>query len=583
MGWGYLQKFSNNFSKSRGDTIDNINTKENRTLLYKYLKKYYITKKNLSEEQAITTTKNLMKKYKDNLFGEQGLTYFLGSKSLEFFCLYYLSNIYTGEDKAELAPIHHDIWQELEDIILYKTHDKQNYILPRGTGKSSFISLALSIWCSVYKYKRYIVICSAISDTAETFIRNIKMALADNKRIESSFGKIYDPRNYINNSEKVELANQTMIQSISASSTLRGKSYGNIRIELALLDDYQKDDQIVTHEQREKKWKRFNDDINYAMQKDNNTIIAVGTLQCKEDFYDRLRNSPIWKTRHEKGVLVDNIDELFNSDKWLEFKRILTDTKNEYRLDDAKEYYLQNKEDMKYPLLWQSYWDCLDYALSYYGNPASFKQEVQGDIENIGEKKFTTIITESNKDIESHNFSKTLLAVDPAGTRNKNGKQDYYAYAVCSLADNGIKYIRKGEIYKHEFEEYIKHTLFLLRKYTDITHLVVEKNTYSGADVIRLQELIAQDVELKSRNITFINFHQNANKDDKINTVTGLVNLGQVVFNEEDEEAIQQLREFAGAKFSLHDDFPDVMAEAVNRIDNIETIQQIKVTPNWFK
>ena len=32
-------------------------------------------------------------------------------------------------------------------------------------------------------------------------------------------------------------------------------------------------------------------------------------------------------------------------------------------------------------------------AMSYYENPASFKQEVQGDTSPIGEKRFTTIIT----------------------------------------------------------------------------------------------------------------------------------------------------------------------------------------------
>ncbi|MBT2159257.1 hypothetical protein KK449_07630 [Clostridioides difficile] len=31
------------------------------------------------------------------------------------------------------------------------------------------------------------------------------------------------------------------------------------------------------------------------------------------------------------------------------------------------------------------FWDCLDMALSYYENPTSFKQEVQNDVNSIGE------------------------------------------------------------------------------------------------------------------------------------------------------------------------------------------------------
>ena len=541
--------------------------------------KYHI----LTQTQAQETAKQMMVKHQEHLFDEKGLSHWLGGKSLEYFCMFYLAEIYTGDNKAELAAIHYTIWQELEDMILNVTHGNQNYIMPRGIGKSTFISLPLSIWCAVYKYKKYIVICSSISDTAESFILNIKIALNGNERITASFGPIYDSKKYINNSEKIELGNQTMIQSISASSTLRGKTYGNTRIELALLDDYQKDDQIISHDQREKKWKRFNDDITYAMQKGNATIIAVGTLQCKEDFYDRLRKSPVWKTRQEKGVLVDDVDELFNNGLWLEFKRILLDIKNEFRLDDATEFYLQNKEAMQYPLLWQEYWDCCDYALSYFASSSSFKQEVQGDIDNVGEKKFTTILTESADEIESHTFNKTLLAVDPAGTRNKGGKKDFYAYEVCSAANNGIKYARKSLVYQHEYENYLAEVLRLLKAYTDITTVVIEKNTYMGADVIKLQELISVDSELKGRNLTWVNFHQNANKDDKINTIIGMVNLGQVVFNEDDTEAIQQLKDFAGVKFSLHDDFPDVLAEALNRVDNIESVGKIKITENWFR
>lgn len=39
------------------------------------------------------------------------------------------------------------------------------------------------------------------------------------------------------------------------------------------------------------------------------------------------------------------------------------------------------------------FWNCLDMALSYYENPTSFKQEVQNDVNSIGEKWFKTIRT----------------------------------------------------------------------------------------------------------------------------------------------------------------------------------------------
>ncbi len=533
-------------------------TQEDIQLLYKYLAEMY------GSEQA----EELLIKHKKNLFGYHGLAWATGKRNLEYFSLYFLSNVYLAEGNAEIAPIHFEMWREINSMIIDKSHDKQVYILPRGTGKSLFGSLATSIWVSLYNHKTYTVIASAIGDTAETFIRNIKMAVDGNKRIEEAFGKMYDTRKYINNSEKVEFANRTMIQSISAASTLRGKSYNNKRIELLLLDDYQKDDEVMTDEQREKKWKRFSDDVNYAMQKDNSTMIAVGTIQHKECFYSRLTKSPTWKTRQEKGILVDDVDELFNSSHWEEFKKLLTDKDNDNRLDYAKEYYLQNKDEMQYPLLWQSYWDCLDIALQYYENPISFKQEMQGDVDSIGEKRFKTIITESAEVIESHDFKKTMLCVDPAGSGTK-GKRDYYAFVVGSVADNKVKYIRKGEIYRFDFDEYLKKILFYLRTYQDITHVFIEKQTYNGGDVIRLKELLKEDSELMARDITIINDHQRMNKDAKINLIVPDVNMGRIIFNEDDKEALEQLSDFAGVDYSLHDDFPDVVAQFSLEIDKL--------------
>lgn len=294
--------------------------------------------------------KQLLVANEHNLFGYHGLAWSLGKRSLEFFCLYFLQSTYTGEDKAALADIHYIMWDEVQNMILNKSHDKQAYILPRGLGKSTVITLAVAIWCSVYKFKNFTVIASAIGDTAEAFIRNIRMAIEDNTYIELAFEKLFDPKKCICNSEKIELTNKTMIQSVSASSSLRGKAYNNKRIELAILDDYQKADEITSDEQRERKWKRFSDDINYALQKDNSTIIALGTLQCKGDFYDRLRSSPTWKIRQEKAVLLDNLEEHFNSELWKEFKSLLLDKSNEFRLDDAKEFYYQNQNRMQFPL-----------------------------------------------------------------------------------------------------------------------------------------------------------------------------------------------------------------------------------------
>lgn len=564
--------------------------------LYEYLVKQAI-RENMTETEAEDFASHMMVKRSEDLFTYHGLAWELGQKNLEFFCLFFLQDTFRAPDTSEIAPIHREIWEDIEGMLLRNTHDKQSYILPRGTGKSAFANLPAVSFSVANKLRIFTLVCSSTGDLAEKFIKQIKEVFVGNVYIESCYGKLLDPTNkkYICNSSQLEFTNGTMVESISSKTDMRGRKYGNTRIELAILDDYQNNDDCATDANREKKWSRFSSDVNFAFQKpqfDENgemvrqggIMIGCGTIQHPECFYSRLQKLPTWKVRKEKGILVDDIDELFNSGLWAEFKDILSDSKNENRLQHAKEFYYQNEKEMRFPILWESYWNPLEMALAYYENPVAYNQEVQGVITSTGQKKFKTIITESAEKIESHDFVKTMLSIDPAGTRNKQKKKkDYYAFVVGSISDMNIKYVRKGTVFKGEYEDYMAHTLKLLKQYPDITFVNIEKNVYNGADVIQLQELVKKDPVLSGRNIEWLNNAVTKNKDDRINTIVGDVNMGRIIFNEEDEKAIQQLKDFAGADFSAYDDFPDAVAEWSKRINEVEDVGYVKSIPkNWF-
>jgi predicted phage terminase large subunit-like protein len=545
----------------------NLNTTDNIAILSKYLIKYY----------GEDTAKDILVKNRNNLFGKNGIAYQLGKQSFEFFNMYFLQDLYTGSGKAELSPTHKEIWEEVEDSILNINGDHREFIISRGFGKTSTISLPLAIWCNLYNYSIYTVISSSIGATAEQFIAEIKMIIKDNEYIKQAFGEVFN-KNLKNNTEELELdtkPKRTMIRSISANSSFRGTRYGSSRITLLILDDYQNETVLSSEKTREKFINRFFSDADKAIEESNFHMVAVGTIQMKNDFYHTLSLNPVWKTKIKPGVLIDNVDELYNNGLWLEFKKILTDPNNEFALEDAKEFYYNNEKEMQYPLLWQDYWDCLSFALKYYQNPVSFKIEIQNDIDNIGEKLFKTIITKPSKEIEQYNFIKTILSVDPAtGTAAKN---DYSAFCVMSESDNNIRYARKGIIEKLDFEDYIKQVIQLLKDYEDITHVNIEKNTYMGSDVLKIKEIIEKDSSLRARNIVFINKMQNQNKDARISSIVGEVNLGQIILNEDDKEFIEQVGEFAGCKYTLHDDAPDCLTSAVETIRTIENIPKLKL------
>lgn len=558
----------------------------NKWLLYHYLKKSYIDI-GIPEDRAEELTDKRMIENSNNLFGYHGLSWQLGQISLEFFCMYFLQDIYLPKEDNAAAPIaevHEELWKDIQESIIGNGPEQLGRVLPRGTGKSAFGTLGPACWSVAYKHKTYILICSDIGSTAEKFIKDIKDNMLENSYIESAFGKMLDDKNrdFICNATQLEFTNRTFVEAISSTSPMRGRKYRNTRPDLIILDDYQSEDDVRTEEAREKKWKRYSDDVKFAKQrpvkrngkviKKGTVLMAWGTQQHKECFYSRLIKTPTWTFKKERGVLVDDVDEYFNSGLWLEFKKILNNYKNENRLEDAKEFYYQHQNEMQFDSLWSEFWDCLELALDYFENPNSFKQEVQGDVDSIGEKWFKTIRTENREEIENHNFIKTMLIVDPAAGGGR--KNDYSAYMVGSVADNSLKYCRKGELAKinarKEFDKYVNHIIELLLEYEDITHVCIEKNTFNGADANQLEKKLKEHPILKHRKIIIINETQRKNKDDKISTIIPYINRGEFIFCSEDEDFINQIMEFAGQKYSPHDDAPDVAAEFWIRIDQIK-------------
>lgn len=374
-------------------------------------------------------------------------------------------------------------------------------------------------------------------------------------------------------------------------------------IDKKLLDNnnlYQSEDDVRTEEARVKKWKKYSDDVKFAKQrpvkrngkiiKKGTVLLAWGTQQHKECFYSRLLKSATWKFKKYKGVLIDDfinekgekvngLDYYFSTGLWKEFSEILHDFKNEDRLEDAKEFYYKNEEKMQFPTLWSEFWDCLELALDYFENPNSFKQEVQGDVDSIGEKYFKRVNTEPRNIIETHEFIKTMLCVDPAASGGANN--DYCAFLVGSEGNNTNKYARKAKLEKinarKEFDKYIKKMIDYLLEYDDITHVNIEKNTFNGADANQLEKAISDHPILKYRNIKIINEMQRRNKDDKISTIVPAVNNGTFIFAEEDKEFTDQLIEFAGQKFTVHDDAADVSAEFWLKIDEIKVVRKVKL------
>lgn len=562
---GYSEKIYTKFFKTGGNNINTLNIKDAEDITLYYLCKIH------GEQEGL----QLFLQDKSRLFAYHGLAWRLGKECLPYFCEIFLHNPlfdYSG-DNIPLSKTHFEIWDELQDLMLNKNNTRNVYVLPRGFGKSTTITLVMAMWSALYCIHPFTVIQSATEAQAQGFINSIKIRLEDNEYIKNCFGDIIN-KDLKYNASEIELdikPQRTKIQAVSSTQSVRGINYGTFRIGLLLVDDGQDEKQVVTPEACAAFVSRFNGGIMKALQSKNNHVIAVGTVIRRGDLYDELLNSAAWTSQIKKCALVDDISEFFNNNKhWQKVKSILYSKRtNPNAAFDAEAYYIKHKKKMDFPLIWDVY-NCYDLFKEWLDDTVTFKRERQCDINSLGEKQIHHLKDIPADEIERECFIKTILSVDPASTTGK--KSDYSAFCVLSQAESGIYFARKCLIKKLKFEDYINQIIDLLVKYTDINTISIERQTYNGADVIRLKELILKHPELQQRTFTILNKARSKNKESRISALcVPTINSEQIIFNSDDADAITQIKSYCGVGLgsSTHDDMIDAVADAMENISQV--------------
>ena len=555
---------------------DSILTKEDAQLLaIKHLAVVY------GEEESIS----IFAEKGSTLFDFHGLAWQLGEKSFQFFCEFFLHDFlfdYSG-GKVPLSDTHYEIWADLQDIIKNRNGTKDVFIFPREFGKTSSITVPLATWVALYGFHRYVAIGSENIDMAQAFLSIIKLCIEDNQAIEKCFGTVVN-KNLTYNTNEIELdvkPQRTYIKCVSSNQSLRGNTYLGNRIGLLIMDDMQNPKELKTDENCKELINHIDTTVLNAVDNSNYHVIAVGTVYRKGDLYDHYAHSPMWRLRQRKCILLDDIDTYFKTNQhWQTFLKICSDSNDPNAIYKADDYYYLHQEEMDFPVIWKNY-RCLQMAKKYFENPVSFKREYQGDIDNLGEKYIKSLSAIPMMEIEQMEFTNTILSVDPAAVAKKDS--DYSAFCVLSDTDRHIKYARKCIIDKLEFDDYIEMIIRLLLAYPDIRVLSIEKQVYMGADVLKLRERISLNPELVNRPLTIINKSRTKNKDNRIGAIIPDINMGRIIFNEEDTDAIEQIKEFAGTAYTEHDDMIDALADAVENIAEIkEPIPKLRLL-DWSR
>ena len=548
--------------------------------------KIYLLQKYLTKHYGKNSAKKLIVAYKNDLLS---LSKELGLKDIGFFAEYFLTNKFVASSENILKPlgkVHYEIFDELDKLLIEDAYDEQEFILPRGIGKSTIINSLVATWSSVYKTSIFTLVIGKTDALISEFVDEVRTNLSDDYLVECFGDIVPKDKNFANNSSELETINGTKIQGITFAGSIRGIKYKGCRPSIIITDDVLKEDDIRSENMLQRAIDKFYKEIMPAgvsarviKGKKNGMstkFIVIGTPLSQRDLINYIRNDGSFKLLH-KSVFEFDVDKIFSSEKWQEYRKILMDTKDDNRINNARDYYLQNK-DMHIETVWSNY-DPLKMVNKFFTERLSFMQEYMCDCENVGEQWISYMAKMSSKEIEDREFEKTILTIDQSAS-NSN-KSDYTAMTVLSKS-NGFYFVREGQLYKFdsktEFDKYIDTVIFMLKKWKQITHVFLEKNVYKGVDATRIEEKILEDTDLINRGIIVETRYNTKNKDQRLSTITDKINSGTIIFNESDIEYNKQIFDFRGQKYSIHDDAIDSLEMAVNEIDEVELMPYLQWT-----
>ena len=162
----------------------------------------------------------------------------------------------------------------------------------RGGGKS-----VLAILCDVLRrlchgLDPYIIIGSDTLDQAASQLEDIKDELASNEKIKADFGSLKPDKGLWRSAElihrddgrvvwregRIITTNKIRVDAIGAGGKMRGRRHGQKRPTYIILDDLDNDENVVTKEQREKKWNWVTSAVEPARDPHVGRIVVIGTI-----------------------------------------------------------------------------------------------------------------------------------------------------------------------------------------------------------------------------------------------------------------------------------------------------------------
>lgn len=432
---------------------------------------------------------------------------------------------------------------------------------PRGHAKSAYLSNVLPIHQTIFGKRKYILIISETDAASKKFVEWVANELKFNTKLRRDFGELLSPNKGQNDKDNQEsfLTNMgTLVEATSIGKQLRGKRNGASRPDLVICDDLESGKNTNTSELIAKNIDWFDKVVLPIGDPDRTAFVYMGTTVVSNGLLQHVQNKSDFHSRTYAAI----VEQPNRGDLWDEFETMLRDVENPTRLQEAKDFYQLNKEEMDegVEVLWETRWSFFDLMVQKANMTSrAFNSEFMNnpiDTENAIFKLDMLTYFDYDELNERQKHFEYYSAWDIA--LGKNNRSDYNAIVtVARDKRTGVFFVVDAWAKKVPAHEALQQCLKVMRKYRPKVFAV--ETVAAQHDFYRQLKEAMTKGGIYGTKLHPIN--SRTKKEERIEMLEPLVENGALRFMRHQRLLLEQLEQFPNG---TNDDLPDALQMAVD-------------------
>ena len=189
---------------------------------------------------------------------------------------------------------HHWLVGQLRDL-----HQRRGtrlaLVAPRGSAKSTWVSLAYPLWAAIHRHEPYIQLISDSQSQARLLLEALKREVEDNPALADAYPAAAG-RGRVWGQDRIRLANGVVVEALGTGAKIRGRRNRAERPSLIVVDDPENDGHVTSALQRERSWSWFNRAVANAGTPQTN-VLVLGTALHRDCLVLRLTRTAGWRAQ----------------------------------------------------------------------------------------------------------------------------------------------------------------------------------------------------------------------------------------------------------------------------------------------